>query len=274
MTARRQAFEDQGFVLIPDFLDREACAALRAAADAIVDRFDLAAIQTVFDTRAQSHGQDTWFLDSGPEVRPLLEASQLDGKGVVNKLGHALHEREPAFRALSNDPRLPALLAELRPAMDPLLLQSMVIFKHPQVGGEVTAHQDATYLVTEPASVLGMWFALDDADGDNGCLEVLVGGHRLGLRRRMHRQGYRTWTETYDPSPWPSDGWRPLPVAAGSLIVFDGLLPHRSEPNLSSRPRYAYTLHLIDAHATYAADNWLQRPADMPLHGFERDWAD
>jgi phytanoyl-CoA hydroxylase len=58
-----------------------------------------------------------------------------------------------------------------------------------------------------------------------------------------------------------------LEVKRGAVIVLHGLLPHASAPNRSARPRHAYTLHLIDGRATYAADNWLQRP-DLPLRGF------
>jgi phytanoyl-CoA hydroxylase len=51
--------------------------------------------------------------------------------------------------------------------------------------------------------------------------------------------------------------------------VLHGLLPHRSGTNRSPRSRHAYSLHLIDAHATYHADNWLQRGRDLPLRGFD-----
>ena len=50
--------------------------------------------------------------------------------------------------------------------------------------------------------------------------------------------------------------------------VLHGLLPHRSGANLSSRSRHAYSLHVIESGAHYPADNWLQRPATMPLRGF------
>ncbi len=71
----------------------------------------------------------------------------------------------------------------------PLLLQSMYLFKQPHIGGEVGWHQDATYLHTRPSTVTGFWIALDDAGRDNGCLMALPGGHRGPLRQRFHRAG-------------------------------------------------------------------------------------
>ena len=77
--------------------------------------------------------------------------------------------------------------------VDPLAVQSMYIFKQPRIGGEVSCHQVATFLYTEPTSVVGFWFAIEDATLDNGCLWAQPGGHRgrcasasPRARRRRH----------------------------------------------------------------------------------------
>jgi hypothetical protein len=36
--------------------------------------------------------------------------------------------------------------------------------------GQVVCHQDAAFLSTEPSSVIGLWFALEDATSLNGCM--------------------------------------------------------------------------------------------------------
>ncbi len=267
MSETRATFERDGFVVIPGFADPDACEQLRLAAEELAAQAQLDPHETVFDVRGQSHGEDPWFLDSGGEVRAFLEPERDDGVARINKIGHALHDRVPLFDRFSRDPRLAELVAELG-IVDPLLLQSMVIYKHPRVGGLVPAHQDATFLYTDPISVIGFWFALEPAARDNGCLEMLVGGHRLGLRSRYRRRGYDAWTEVLDESPLPSGPWRALEVEVGTLVAFHGLTPHRSQANRSSRSRCAYTLHVIDGKTEYAADNWLQRPTDMPLRGF------
>ena len=74
-----------------------------------------------------------------------------------------MHDLVPAFQQFSYHPRLVTLAAFL--GLDnALVLQSMLIFKQPGIGGEVTWHQDGTFLLTEPQSVTGFWFALEDAD--------------------------------------------------------------------------------------------------------------
>ena len=70
--------------------------------------------------------------------------------------------------------------------------------------------------------------------------------------------------ETLDETAWAEDALVPLEVEIGTLIVFDGLLPHRSYANRSSRSRHAYTLHLIEGTAKYLETNWLQRATPLP----------
>lgn len=51
----------------------------------------------------------------------------------------------------------------------------------------VTVHQDATYLHTEPAKLVGFWVALEDATLENGCLWFAKGSHKSGTHRRYVR---------------------------------------------------------------------------------------
>jgi phytanoyl-CoA hydroxylase len=145
----------------------------------------------------------------------------------------------------------------------------MYIFKQPNIGGEVTCHQDSTYLYTRPMSVVGIWFAVEDARRDNGCLAGLPGEHRKGLRSLFHRGADGALrTDVIDPSiDWDLTRLEHLEAERGTLIVFDGCFPHLSAANRSPRSRHAYTLHAIRRDAEYPADNWLQR--ERPFRGFE-----
>ena len=186
---------------------------------------------------------------------------------ALNKLGHAMHDLDPVFDRFSRTPQMAALAADLG-FVDPLLVQSMVIFKPPHIGGEVVCHCDHAFLWTEPQTVTGFWFALQDATVENGCMWAIPGGQAGPARTRFRLEGAGTTTDVFDPTPYDMDLLVPLEVQAGTLIAFSGLLPHWSPPNTSDRARLAYTLHIIDAAADYPADNWLQRGADLPLRGF------
>jgi phytanoyl-CoA hydroxylase len=268
-----------GYLVLPHFASPDAIAALAARAHAIVDAFDPPQRTAVFSSRDREALSQQALVDSAGAVHCFFEEEALDAQGrlvvpkaqAINKIGHALHDCDPVFDRFSRDARLAALASDLG-LVEPRLMQSMLIFKQPRIGGEVVWHQDASFLATEPHSVVGFWFALEDASVDNGCLWVAPGAHRGPLRERYGRREDGTFaTERLDATPWPSGSETiPLEVGAGTLVVFDGLLPHASAPNRSERSRMAYTFHVVDGRATWWPGNWLQRSAGSPARGFSR----
>jgi|TARA_B100001971_G_C18190140_1_gene538104 phytanoyl-CoA hydroxylase len=271
------AWRDDGFVVLPNFVPGTQISALTDRIGELVDGFARSPGEatTVFSTTERTHAQDEYFLTSGGVIRPFFEEGAFDSEGnlqvpmdrALNKLGHAMHDLDPVFDNFSRTPELAALVSDIG-FVDPLLLQSMVIFKPPHIGGEVICHCDHSFLWTEPQTVAGLWFALDDATVENGCLWVTPGGHRQPARTRFHLDGTGTTTDVIDPVPYDMDSLIPVEVEVGTLIAFSGLLPHWSAPNTSEDSRLAYTLHVIDDTADYLEDNWLQRGPDLPLRGF------
>jgi phytanoyl-CoA hydroxylase len=274
-TDQVERYRAEGFLVLEGFAPASACDRLRERMEELLAGFDVEGVRTVFSTDDQGHARDDWFLASGDKIRFFLEPGAFDAGGrlrqaeklSINKVGHALHDLDPVFDAFSRDPKVEAV-ARAVGLEEPLLLQSMYIFKQPRIGGEVTCHQDSAFLHTEPLSCTGFWFALEDATVENGCMWAEPGGHRRPLRQRFVREGSGTRMVTLDPEPLPTEGLVPLPAAKGALVLLHGQLPHRSGPNLSDRSRHAYALHLIDGTCRYSPDNWLRRGARMPLRGF------
>lgn len=269
------AYRRDGFLALPDFVPARECRRLRERAAEMVHDFDPAGITSIFTTQEKNRLTDDYFLESGDKIRFFFEedAFSPDGKlrhakeSSINKIGHALHDLDPTFSEFSRTRDLEQLIAAIG-INDPLLLQSMYIFKPPHIGGEVAYHQDSTFLYTEPLGIVGLWFAVEDATLENGCLWAIPGGHNLGLKSRWVRTDSGMKFETYDESPWPGEKLAPLEVSEGTLIVLDGLLPHKSLPNRSAKSRQAYILHVIRASANYPETNWLQRPKTFPLRSF------
>ena len=270
------AWHRDGVLVLPDFKSAAEVAAVRQRAFELVEAFVPDAATGVFSTRDRARLADAALLASAGEVHCFFEEQALDAAGrltrpaasSINKIGHALHDRDPVFDRFSRDPRLADLVRELG-LQQPQLWQSMLIFKQPRIGGEVGWHQDASFLASQPQSVLGLWFALEDAGVENGCLWVQPGGQRTPLRERYVNQDGRLQMRALDTTPWPDASQATaLPVAAGALVLLHGLLPHYSAPNRSALSRLAYTLHVSDGRAAWSALNWLQRGAEFPVRGF------
>lgn len=276
-----QAFRSDGFLVVPNFVSDERCLQLRERAMMLAEKHVPSPEEaTVFTADGKpQHTSDDYFLTSGEQIRCFFEKDAFDERGnlraephlALNKLGHAMHDLDPVFDSFSRTPDLANVAADLG-MRDPLLLQSMYIFKQPHIGGEVTCHTDHTYLWTEPQSVIGFWFAIDDATNENGCMWAVPGGHKLPVRSRSRLNESRTATvmDVLDPEPYPLDNLQCLEAKRGTLVLLDGAVPHLSAANTSDRPRHAYTIHVIDGVANYLDDNWLQRPT-LPLRGFSRN---
>lgn len=267
MSTLLQQFQTDGFLILPDFNTPGECDALMHRAQQLANDFNYDGHPSVFQTNEQTRTSDDYFLGSGDKISFFFEKNAFDGSGnlktdlfhSLNKIGHALHDLDPVFNSFSRSPQMKKLVNDLG-LDDCLLIQSMMIFKHARVGGEVDIHQDASFLYTEPRSCIGFWFALEDATIENGCLWAKPGGHNTPLRSWFRKkEGGGTELFVLDAEPYSMEGMIPMEVKKGTCIVLDGLLPHYSLPNTSGKSRQAYAIHTVGSKAHYPQSNWLQR---------------
>ncbi|WDE05165.1 phytanoyl-CoA dioxygenase family protein [Thalassomonas viridans] len=270
-----QQYHQQGFVVLDQVIPQSMLDQVKARAALLVEQWVEDSPSHVFTTKDNNRSGDDYFLESAEKIRCFFEEEAFgeDGKLVqdrslcINKIGHALHELDPVFSEFSHQVMLGQIARDIG-MKQPQIRQSMYIFKQPRIGGEVNWHQDATFFYTTPQSVVTYWFAIEDATLENGCLWVEPAGHLGPLRERFNLDGRTTTMVPLDETPWPEQSGKSVEVKAGSIVVFQGTLPHYSAPNRSSKSRQAYTLHVTDGVCEYAKENWLQS-RELPLRGFD-----
>lgn len=222
-------YRREGYVLYPDFLSAAEVAGYLAEIERIGEGNTLARHDGSRMEMEPNQGPD------GSRIRRLYEPCSY----------------YPLFRALSEAPKLLDCAAQLL-GPDLVFHYSKINMKPPAIGSVVEWHQDLSYYpLTNPDSV-SILFYLDDADRENGCLQVIPRRHRGPLLDHT-RDGIFQGRVT---EPVDERAAVALEGRAGTALFMDALTPHASLTNTSSRPRRTLILsyRAADAFPIYCGE--------------------
>eukprot|EP01063_Lacrimia_lanifica_P038368 TRINITY_DN814_c0_g2_i1.p1 TRINITY_DN814_c0_g2~~TRINITY_DN814_c0_g2_i1.p1 ORF type:complete len:339 (+),score=132.90 TRINITY_DN814_c0_g2_i1:71-1018(+) len=302
----KKQLEEEGLAVVEGFCTKEECAAMMGRMAELIDAWDPKTSQfSAFRTdykKNEGHVCNEYFFDSADKIRFFFEPAATGADGhlkaesdkatSIHKVGHGLHHLDPVFREYSMSQKVRDLVVSLG-YKDPVLPQSMYIFKQPHFGDKATIHKDSTFLHTTPrCSCLGLWLALEDATLENGCLWGKPGSQHDGVRRLFVRNPEYFEQGAADAVPIvfedvagvaqnPNEGraveaeeearalgFKPYPVKAGDLVLIHGEVDHMSFTNRSDKSRHSYQLHLIEGPSegvTWSPRNWLQYKDGAPF---------
>jgi ectoine hydroxylase-related dioxygenase (phytanoyl-CoA dioxygenase family) len=165
-----------------------------------------------------------------------------------------------AIRTLLSSGKLSEAAAELV-GESVLLYKDKINFKLPG-GNGFAPHQDApAYTDQGQKRHVTALITVDRATMENGCLEMVKGGHKLGALPHTV-QGGSIPDEVVNQM-----SWTPLELAPGDVVFFDSYLPHRSGPNLSTTSRRAFYITYNpksegDQHDAYYQDKRQKFPPE------------
>jgi ectoine hydroxylase-related dioxygenase (phytanoyl-CoA dioxygenase family) len=166
--------------------------------------------------------------------------------------------RSPVLQAFTTSALLADLCADLI-GPDVRLYWDQAVYKKPDTESPFPWHQDNGYAYVEPQQYLTCWVALTDATEENGCPWVVPGLHRGGtLAHEYSDIGFVCLREPTHAVP--------VPVGAGSIVVFSSLTPHSTGPNRTDAVRKAYIVQYAPSGAavirSQPGDPVLRVPAD------------
>jgi len=140
----------------------------------------------------------------------------------------------------------------------------------------VSWHQDASYWPLTPSKTITVWLAIDDADEENGAMQVIPGSHVHGQIAFEHSTAAEHNVLGQSVHDARHYGGEPVTFAmrAGQISLHTDLLLHGSEPNRSTRRRCGLTMRFVPPDVR-AYKGWNQRaiiprgsdPSDHWVHG-------
>jgi ectoine hydroxylase-related dioxygenase (phytanoyl-CoA dioxygenase family) len=192
-------------------------------------------------------------------VGRLLDADTLDRvrtamdregtvESVANPYGVIRHNpwtRHSELRETLHSSAITRVIGALLESSEVIPFQDVLVSKPDGTTSRVEWHQDFAYWPLSAPHGLTLWIALDDADVENGCLHYIPGTHILGECQPTDFvigavQALRTGLPPLNAPERESEAVA-VALTAGEALVHHPLIWHMSPPNMSGRPRRAWT---------------------------------
>jgi phytanoyl-CoA hydroxylase len=120
---------------------------------------------------------------------------------------------------------------------------SKLMQKESKVGGAWEWHQDYGYWYKNefllPGEMMSVMVAITEANKENGCLQVIKGSHRMGRVEHGFSGEQVGASQHYVELALKTMELVYVELQAGDILFFHSNLLHRSEANLSDRPRWS-----------------------------------
>ena len=170
LTADMTAFQEQGYLVIPEVLGE---AEVDAAQREIERLHELAAGEgSPPGERSEPHSKS----EATFQFEPHTDVRAERGRPVLRKIERTDLVSD-LFARMARNPRLVAVVSEILGA-ELLLFRSTLMLKPARHGSQHGLHQDVAYWPLEPPKLVTVSIAISASDAENGCIHVIPGSHR------------------------------------------------------------------------------------------------
>ena len=235
---QKQSWNNSGYILIPNFVNKEFCDDMNNEVREIIKSI-------IPEDSAFSHAYAGEGHIAIREMKPSDNAKTIEDE--ISKL-FRIHSKG-IFNSFIKNEKLVNLLEDiLGPDIDCFL--SQFIFKNPGAWGQPW-HQDSSYFPFDKEPQVAAWLATSEATLENGCLVVLPGSHQEHLHEHLpdERKGSNYgYTEIKDHD---FSHETPMTLNTGDLLLFHSFLMHKSFDNKSNSRRTAMVYHFAETGTSF-----------------------
>ncbi|RIV25073.1 phytanoyl-CoA dioxygenase family protein [Fibrisoma montanum] len=214
-----QQYRQDGYLIIKNFLSSDEVEKLYQVAieDSAVSKHAI----NVNDSTGKRSKLSLWYKP-GDDVYGLLTRSQQ----LV----------ESVDKLLDNPDSTPSVATVCH-------FHSKLMQKEPRVGGAWEWHQDYGYWYKNefllPDQMMSVMVAITDANQENGCLQVIKGSHKMGRVEHGFAGEQVGASQRYVDLALKTMEHVFVELKAGDVLFFHSNILHRSEANLSDKPRWS-----------------------------------
>lgn len=205
-------------------------------------------------------------LSGKSEKKPLLMHTAMDDSFRIHQM-YNIWMASDLFYQMVSQQDLCEEVAQLYGCDILRLYNDSIQYKPPFVGGAHHWHQDyEAWQFIEPANLLTVWIALDDATVENGCMWMVPGSHKWGYQNKyLDTSPVSEAIHIHkDPSKLPTDSYiKPVPVELkkGEVHYHHCMTWHASPKNTSNKFRRAVAVHYLHESSIYVPKK-IRNPAE------------
>jgi ectoine hydroxylase-related dioxygenase (phytanoyl-CoA dioxygenase family) len=210
---QKQHYQEEGYVLLKGVFDESSLAVWRREAErleALVGPME--------------RGKERLQIEPDP-----------DGGELKLRMIEPLVDLSPAFRELSEDPRILEVVEGIC-GESTFLFEDKINYKPARVGSGFALHQDYSYWQEYSDQILSVFIHIDDAPLKTGCMKLIPGTHRMGLLA-VNDDGHHVRDDAVD-----RDKMLTVEGQAGDVLIFHCLTAHESDQNYSDYNRRAFVI--------------------------------
>jgi ectoine hydroxylase-related dioxygenase (phytanoyl-CoA dioxygenase family) len=206
-------YERDGYIIVSNFLDKDEIAKLSKIA--FEDTSILEHAIDLNDTTGKKTKLTSWYIPGNDAFGQLTKSRRIvhTVDRLLDKNGDVCH------------------------------FHSKLMQKEPRVGGAWEWHQDYGYWYKNeflfPDQMISVMIAITDAAMENGCLQVIKGSHKMGRVEHGFSGEQVGASQHYVDLALKTMDLEYVEINAGDALFFHSNLLHRSEANLSDKPRWS-----------------------------------
>lgn len=168
-----------------------------------------------------------------------------DGSGRESRLALWFNPGNDPFGLIARSERMVGMVNQLIEGESEVAhYHSKLMQKEPKVGGAWEWHQDYGYWYRAqfpfPEQLISVMTALSPATKENGCLQIIKGSHKMGRVNHEHDGNQMGADLNYVNQALEIMEHMYVELNPGDVLIFHSNIFHRSEANLSDKPRWSF----------------------------------